>query len=477
MKKLLQHFDMLSMEEIKMIESTAFRILDEVGVKVDNAKIIEVLESSGAKADSKAGKVFFDRKYMEKFLAGVEGIDQSIDQNVRASGGIGGYGLNYFDPESGTVKKNTLKSAENIIKLADYLPNISAIGLGAVPGDIPAVLIPLYGRYLLWRHSENKWAGDGLIWDIKLCPYIVEMAEIMKQDTVRTKKPFLQKYLNASIFLISPLHFAREEAEQFVWFWERGHYIHLDIMTTMGANAPVTIAGALSKHLAEGFFACILDRVFYGRKQLWLSLYGAPIDMRNGSQPYGRPETQLMGIAGAQILRYYKSAAGAGPSANTTAKADDMESGMNLAGGAMLGLLASGAPSMDMDLLSVDEIISPVKMVLANEYADYVNRLLDGFKINEDTLAFDAMKEVGPGGLFMDHEHTVTHFREEIWLPEFMSHEMMASWLNSGKKTIVEKAGEKVLDVWKTYHPKGIADETEKKLLGVIEKARRELVR
>ncbi len=199
--------------------------------------------------------------------------------------------------------------------------------------------------------------------------------------------------------------------------------------------------------------------------------------MRNGSQPYGRPETQLMGIAGAQILRYYKSAAGAGPSANTTAKADDIECGLNLASGAMLGLLSSGGPSMDMDLLSVDEIISPVKMVLANEYANYVNRLLDGFKINEDTLAFDVMKEVGPGGLFMDHEHTVTHFKEEIWLPEFMSHEMMASWLNSGKKTIVEKAGEKVLDVWKTYHPKGISDETERKLLGVIERAKRELVR
>ncbi|MEI7905193.1 MAG: trimethylamine methyltransferase family protein [Candidatus Firestonebacteria bacterium] len=477
MKKLLQHFDMLSLEEIKLVEDTAFRVLSEVGVKIDNSRIIEGLESSGARADKTTGKVYFDRKYMENFLAGTEGVDQAIDPNTRASGGIGGYALNYYDPETDTIKKNTLKSAENIIKLADYLPNISSIMLGAVPGDIPPILIPLYGRYLLWRHSEKKWAGEACIWDIRLCPYIVEMSEIMKQDTVRTKKPFLQKYLNAYVFLISPLHFGKEEAEQYVWFWERGLYCNVTNMTTMGANAPVTIAGAMAKHLAESFFQCILDRVFYKRKQLYLGLSGAPIDMRNGSQPYGRPETQLMGIAGAQICRYYKSAGGSGTQGNTTSKSDDMESGLNLATGAMLGLLSTGGPGLDMDLLSVDEVISPVKMVLANEYADYVNRLLDGFKINKETLAFDVMKEVGTGGLFMDHEHTADHFKEEIWMPEFMSHEMMASWLNSGKKTFTEQARDKVLEVWNTYHPKGISDETEKKLLSVIERAKKELVK
>jgi trimethylamine---corrinoid protein Co-methyltransferase len=477
MKKLLQFYDILSDEEVKMIEATAFRILDEVGVKVDNAKMIDVLASSGARADKKAGKVYFDRKYMEKFLAGTERVEAKINPDEKASGGIGGYGLNYYDPETDTVKKNTLKSAENIIKLADYLPNMSGIGLGAVPGDIPSILIPLYGRYLLWRHSENKFAGDACIWDIRLCPYIVEMAEIMKKDTIRTKKPFLQKYLSAYVFLISPLHFGKEEAEQFVWFWERGHYCNVTNMTTMGANAPVTIAGAIAKHLAEAFFQCIIDRVFYGRKQLWLGIGGSPIDMRNGSQPYGRPESQLMGIAGAQIARYYGSSAGGGTVGTTTAKGDDIECGINIGTGAMLGLLSTGGPGFDMDLLSVDEVISPVKMVIANEYADYVNRLLKGFEVNEETLAFDAIKEVGPGGLFMDHEHTVRHFKDEIWLPELMSHEMMASWLASGKKTIIQKAKEKVLDVWATYHPKGISDKTEKDLLALIERARKELVK
>ena len=42
-----------------------------------------------------------------------------------------------------------------------------------------------------------------------------------------------------------------------------------------------------------------------------------------------------------------------------------------------------------------------------------VKRFLSGIQVDEETLALDVIKEVGPGGNFLAHEHTVKHFRKE----------------------------------------------------------------
>jgi trimethylamine--corrinoid protein Co-methyltransferase len=42
----------------------------------------------------------------------------------------------------------------------------------------------------------------------------------------------------------------------------------------------------------------------------------------------------------------------------------------------------------------------------------------NGVKINKDTLAFDAIARVGPGGYFMKDIHTLKHFRSEVLMPK-----------------------------------------------------------
>ena len=92
------------------------------------------------------------------------------------------------------------------------------------------------------------------------------------------------------------------------------------------------------------------------------------------------------------------------------------------------------------------------------------------------TLAFDAIREAGPGGLFTAMEHTVRHFRTEHWQPALFTREGVSAWMAAGAKTDVDRAREVCEEVLKTYHPQNISDEVERKLLGVIKAAQRALV-
>jgi trimethylamine---corrinoid protein Co-methyltransferase len=56
-------------------------------------------------------------------------------------------------------------------------------------------------------------------------------------------------------------------------------------------------------------------------------------------------------------------------------------------------------------------------MILDNEYLSAIKRLAAGCEVNEETLAFDVVKEVGIGNSFIGHEHTASHFRTELWEP------------------------------------------------------------
>jgi len=45
-------------------------------------------------------------------------------------------------------------------------------------------------------------------------------------------------------------------------------------------------------------------------------------------------------------------------------------------------------------------------------------RVLQGIEVNDDTLAFDVIKEVGPCGRFFTHKHTLKYARsDEFYVP------------------------------------------------------------
>ena len=70
--------------------------------------------------------------------------------------------------------------------------------------------------------------------------------------------------------------------------------------------------------------------------------------------------------------------------------------------------------------LKSDPMLRPVRLARGardNELMDYVKRIVRGFEVTDETLACDVVSLVGPGGSYLGEDHTVQHFRKELWLP------------------------------------------------------------
>jgi trimethylamine--corrinoid protein Co-methyltransferase len=250
-------------------------------------------------------------------------------------------------------------------------------------------------------------------------------------------------------------------------------------MPTLGATAPVTLAGAVTLNLAEHLALCILDWALFDRKRLHLGSSLAPMDMRTAIRPFGRPEMAIANLMMAQLGRYY-GASFSGHAGLTDAKLPSVEAGAQKALSALPTLLAGGSLWMDVGLLAIDEVCSPIQMVLDSEFMGALSRFTQEFDVDEETIGLETILEVGPGGHYLDRMHTARHFREEIWMPTIWSRHMLKSWLEEDRRLDVDVARELVVDLRadlrRTSLDRGLPQSLDRDILDIIEKAGRALL-
>jgi trimethylamine---corrinoid protein Co-methyltransferase len=98
--------------------------------------------------------------------------------------------------------------------------------------------------------------------------------------------------------------------------------------------------------------------------------------------------------------------------------------------------------------------------------------MIKGVRIDPDTLAFDVIKKVGPGGNFVLEDHTVAHMMDEFFYPnlgvrcnfdiwEQKARPNMLSRANDRVKTILQDGQEGLLD-------QNLLIEIKKKFPGIV---------
>ena len=462
-----RRLDLLSESEMKRIVDYAYRILDEVGMQIENRGMCEHLAAKGLAWDGRVG-VKFPRKVMEAHVEADRGEPVSPDpKEFHYEGGISAYPMHWVDPADCRVKFHTSRSVVDVTRLADFLPNIHGIGSVGVPSDIPPLLRPFWMRFIDWRYAAQTLANSYVIWDTRLCPYILDFVKTFVEADPR--KGGFGLYWRANNYMVTPLKYAKEEAAQFMWFHEHGVRCTIGNLPSIGGTTPVTIAGAVGMGIAESLALSFIMKAFYGDRGLYLHASMSPLDMRTGCMPYGRPEETLAHLAGTQIAQYLGSPGLGSAGHGTGSKLPDVECGLTRSMGAVLQVALLGKLDYGFGVYSTDEITDPRLVVIENEWVESLKRLARGFEVNDETLPIDVVKEVGPGGEFTSHPHTARHFREELWLPELFSGIYYEGWVAKGGKGILDLARTKVLDILDSYHPRGIRPETEERLLGLID--------
>ena len=237
------------------------------------------------------------------------------------------------------------------------------------------------------------------------------------------------------------------------------------------SSAPVTAAGSVTLNLAERIALSITRWVLYGRKELSLGSAIAGMDMRTTIRPYGRPETAVANLMTAQLARFY-GASFSGQAGLTDAKLPSTEAGAQKAMTALPTLLCGGSVWIDAGLLSTDEVCSPVQMVLDAELVSALKRFTRELEITAESIGIDTVLAAGPGGQYLDVDHTASRVRDELWEPAIWSRTMLGQWMNSGGLTDVERARETVLRFMESEREERPApDDAEREWAAVIRRA------
>lgn len=101
--------------------------------------------------------------------------------------------------------------------------------------------------------------------------------------------------------------------------------------------------------------------------------------------------------------------------------------------------------------------------LLQNEFLDMVLKVVEGIQVSEANIAYDVIKDVGPAGEFITHDHTYENFKR-LSRTKLMNRSTRENWEAAGSPDIVELAYEKSLDVLNNYKPKPRTDEVQKQL-------------
>lgn len=274
---------------------------------------------------------------------------------------------------------------------------------------------------------------------------------------------------------ISPLRFAETGLEILVTCARYGLPLCFAPMVQAAATGPATLAGTLALENAEVLAGIVIAQllgpgcpVCYG---------GIPhiIDLRTMQISFGSPEQGLMAVAMAQMAQHYGLPSyinvGIGDS-----KLVDVQSGLERGMTLLMGALAGADTFGHMGIVGADQAASLEQLIVDNEMAAYVKRILRGFVVNEETLALEVIKRIGIGGNFLADEHTVAHFRQELWFPESFDRRSWEAWWANGAKSMVDWARERKEWILTHHRPEPLDPHLAREIDKIVAKATKELV-
>jgi trimethylamine--corrinoid protein Co-methyltransferase len=114
------------------------------------------------------------------------------------------------------------------------------------------------------------------------------------------------------------------------------------------------------------------------------------------------------------------------------------------------------------------------QLVLDCEFARMVKHTLIGVPVNEDTLAVDPIKEIGPGGDYLMHDHTFKYMRTQS-TPELIDRKMRRDWEKSGATTAFERAMAKARYILENHMPDPLPDDVLANIRTIVVETEKEM--
>jgi trimethylamine--corrinoid protein Co-methyltransferase len=108
---------------------------------------------------------------------------------------------------------------------------------------------------------------------------------------------------------------------------------------------------------------------------------------------------------------------------------------------------------------------------MCDEIIAFVKRIVRGFDITPEMLAVGAIGQVGPGGHYLVEEHTLRHFRTEVWAPPHMNRDDPQTWAAKGGLRYGERVRQATREILAAHKPTPLPETMAEQLAQIARRA------
>ena len=126
-------------------------------------------------------------------------------------------------------------------------------------------------------------------------------------------------------------------------------------------------------------------------------------------------------------------------------------------------------------MLDSGMIFSYTQLVIDNDIFKMIRKVMQGMHIDDENLAVDIIKSVGPGKDFLMHDHTMKYMRTLPSTPNLIERGNRENWLASGGKGLAERAAESAAEILANHKPVPLSDDAKSDLRAIMEESDAEM--
>jgi trimethylamine--corrinoid protein Co-methyltransferase len=460
----------LSDAEVERIHRATLEVLAETGCRFESERALNLLKANGCLVDFDARLARIPPDLVEWSVSRCPSsflVRSRQPKNNLLVGGntlyfMSSLGARLSDPETGEVRVPTMEENNRAVLISDALDSID-----------------LYSAYTPYFEIEG-------VEPVMLC--CTSLAQRLRNSTKITRgaqptDTFIWETLIAkaagqeligNMEAAAPLSYPEDAINAAFTYVEAGYPMYIAAGSVMGGTAPVTVAGATVSNGAELLAAVVLIQCIKPGTGIVANDFVTPMNMESGDLFFCSLGASLHQMAFNQIWHdLYRIPTNNTGSAFPASKFIDYQSAYEKVHVAVASALSGANMIVFHGGVTAELSYNPLLSVIDDDVAAIIGRTIEGFEVNDETLAVDLIKEVGPvPGTFINRKHTRTNWKKECFMPRVADRLSYQEWLRAGKRTVIDRAAERMRAILQTHKPEPMPPGADAEIDRILAEAR-----
>jgi trimethylamine--corrinoid protein Co-methyltransferase len=463
-------FRKLTDSKLDRIHAASLEILESTGVRLFEPQALELLQSKGVKVED-GNRVRIPSNLVEWALSTAPKSTTLYNRHGQAVMALEGqnmfYGTgsdcpNVIDLRSGEHRPGLLQDVVDATVVCDGLANIDFLMSFCIANDLDP---QTYDRHQMRAMLMNTIKPILFVTlEYSGCVDAIKMAEAVAGGAEALRiKPICACYINVS----HALRHNEDALKKLIFMAEKGLPTTYTPVVLRGATGPVTAAGAIALANAGELAGVVISQI--KREGTPIILTGGVndmLDMRTSIDCYADPTNRVMLVEMAH--RYDMPIFGL--TGCSDSKLPDEQAAAEAALSLMVESLAGAQMAHDVGYLDSGMTNSIEQVIICDEIISYTKHFRKEVLVNDETLALDVIRKIGPDGDFLSTAHTLKHFRED-WRPQLFERRNYDGWLKAGGKSMRQRAREKAQNLLENHKPEQLPAEVVEKLNQIVAQA------